>query len=332
MDILSWAIPAVAAVAAAVAAILAVMCMPGRSYRGLLPPLTAEEETIRAGLRRHVRALAAEIGERHIWHDGSLAAAADYIEGALAVAGLTVTRQRFTVRGVEVANVIGELGSPHPDAEVTVVGAHYDSVIGTVGANDNASGVAALLELARLLAVRPLARRVRFVAFANEEPPFFLSSEMGSRQYAQRCRDARENVVAMLALETMGCYSDRRYSQSYPFPLGLFYPRTGNFIAFVGNLRSRALVRRCVRAFRRHAAFPSEGAAAPGYLPGVFWSDHWSFWRAGYRALMVTDTAPFRYGYYHLAGDTPEKVDYARLARVVTGLAGVIEELGRNQE
>lgn len=327
MDVLAVGALAAVVVVVTVAGVCAITCMPGRSHRGSLPPLTAPEETIRTGLRRHVETLAAAIGERHIWNDGSLAAAADYVERALAAAGLPVTRQRFAVRGVEVANVVGEIGAARPDREVVVVGAHYDSVIGTVGANDNASGVAALLELARLLADRPLARQVRLVAFANEEPPFFLSSDMGSRQYARRCREGRDRVVAMLALETMGCYSDRRFSQSYPFPFGLFYPRTGNFIAFVGNLRSRALVRRCVGAFRRHAAFPSEGTAAPGYLPGVFWSDHWAFWREGYRALMVTDTALFRYGYYHLAGDTPEKIDYARLARVVTGLAGVIEEL-----
>lgn len=327
MDVLAVGALAAVVVVVTVAGVCAITCMPGRSHRGSLPPLTAPEETIRTALRRHVETLAAAIGERHIWNDGSLAAAADYVERALAAAGLPVTRQRFAVRGVEVANVVGEIGAARPDREVVVVGAHYDSVIGTVGANDNASGVAALLELARLLADRPLARQVRLVAFANEEPPFFLSSDMGSRQYARRCREGRDRVVAMLALETMGCYSDRRFSQSYPFPFGLFYPRTGNFIAFVGNLRSRALVRRCVGAFRRHAAFPSEGTAAPGYLPGVFWSDHWAFWREGYRALMVTDTALFRYGYYHLAGDTPEKIDYARLARVVTGLAGVIEEL-----
>jgi len=327
VELLAWVVPTLAAIALAVGGICAITCMPGRSHRGSLPPLTAPEEAIRTALRRHVETLATAIGERHIWHDGSLAAAADYVEGVLAAAGLPVTRQRFTVRGVEVANVVGEIGPARPGREIVVVGAHYDSVIGTVGANDNASGVAALLELARLLAGRPLERQVRLVAFANEEPPFFLSSEMGSRQYARRCRAGRDRVVAMLALETMGCYSDRRFSQSYPFPFGLFYPRTGNFIAFVGNLRSRALVRRCVGAFRRHAAFPSEGTAAPGYLPGVFWSDHWAFWREGYRALMVTDTALFRYGHYHLAGDTPEKVDYARLARVVNGLRGVIEEL-----
>ncbi len=332
MHRMTWVALALVAVVAAGVTISAVTWMPGRSHRGPLLPLTEAEDLIRIGLRRHVRTLASDIGERHLWHEGSMAAAADYVHAAFATAGLAVSEQRFTVRGCEVANVIGEAGPPHPDGELVVVGAHYDSVIGTVGANDNASGVAVLLELARLLGPRPLGRQLRFVAFANEEPPFFLSWEMGSRQYARRCRERRERLVAMLALETMGCYSDRRFSQSYPFPFGLFYPRTGNFIAFVGNLRSRALVRRCLRSFRGHAAFPSEGTAAPGYLPGVFWSDHWAFWREGYQALMVTDTALFRYGYYHLAGDTPEKIDYARLARVVGGLAHVIEDLAGGGE
>ena len=336
---MSWLLLTLAGVTLAGGSICAAIHMPGKSHRGRLAPLTGTEEAIRTGLRRHVHVLAGEIGERHIWNPGSLAAAADYVRGAFAAAGIAAIDEPYAVREVEVSNVIAEIGSGDPTGEIVVVGAHYDSVIGTVGANDNASGVAALLELARLLVGRPLARRGRFVAFANEEPPFFLTLEMGSRRHAQGCRARRERVVAMLTLETMGCYSDRRLSQSYPFPFGLFYPRTGNFIAFVGNLRSRALVRRCVSAFRRCAAFPSEGTAAPGDLPGVFWSDHWAFWREGYPALMVTDTALFRYGYYHLAGDTPEKVDYGRLARVVAGLAHVIEELAgveesgdRNQE
>lgn len=322
-----WLLPAGLAMAAVAAAVGVAVRMPGRSHRGALAPLGDGERTVREGLRHHVQVLASDIGERHVWNAGSLDAAAGYVRRCFSGAGMTVTEERFTVRGAEVANVIAEVEPSAPDAETVIVGAHYDSVVGTVGANDNASGVAALLELARLLAGRPRRRRIRFVAFVNEEPPFFLTSEMGSRRHARRCRERGERVRAMLALETVGCYSDRRFSQSYPFPFGLFYPRTGNFVAFVGNLRSRALVRRCVGTFRRHAAFPSEGTAAPGYLPGVFWSDHWSFWREGYPALMVTDTALFRYGYYHLAGDTPEKLDYGRLARVVAGLAQVVEEL-----
>ncbi|MEA3275961.1 MAG: M28 family peptidase, partial [Pseudomonadota bacterium] len=201
--------------------------------------------------------------------------------------------------------------------------------IGSPGANDNGSGVAAVLELARLLAGRALARTVRFVAFVNEEPPFSYTPEMGSLVHARAARDRGDRIQAMLSLETIGHYSDRPGSQRYPYPLSLFYPDTADFIGFVGNLGSRQLVRSAVQSFRRHAFFPSEGAAVPAWVKGVGWSDHWSFWQAGYPAIMVTDTAFFRYAHYHSAGDTPEKIDYARTARVVEGLASVIADFAQ---
>ena len=163
--------------------------------------------------------------------------------------------------------------------------------------------------------------------FVDEEPPFFKSGEMGSRKYARRAKERGENVVAMFSLETIGYYSDRPGSQHYPPPIGLFYPDTGNFIGFVSNLGSRSLLHEVIASFRRHAQFPSEGLAAPAFIPGVDWSDHWSFWDEGYPALMVTDTAPYRYPYYHLAADTPDKVDFDRLARVVSGLRATLPDL-----
>ena len=195
---------------------------------------------------------------------------------------------------------------------------------GSPGADDNASGVAALLELARLLAGTALPRTVRFVAFANEEAPFFYGDEMGSNLYAARAHAQGERIEAMLSLETVGYFTDQPGSQRYPFPFSLFYPDTGNFIGFVGNLSSRRLVRRVIGAFRVSTAFPSEGVAAPSGMEGVHWSDHWSFWEAGYPAIMVTDTAPFRYPHYHTATDTPEQLDYTGLARVTGGLAEVV--------
>jgi hypothetical protein len=131
----------------------------------------------------------------------------------------------------------------------------------------------------------------------------------------------------MLSLETIGFFSDVAGSQHYPFPFGLLYPRTGNFIAFVGNIASRALVRRSIAAFRQHTAFPSEGVAAPGWMTGIGWSDHWAFWQEGYPAVMVTDTALFRYAPYHTHADTPVQINYERMARVVAGLARVITAL-----
>jgi hypothetical protein len=304
-----------------------VTAMPGTPHRGVLPPLSAGLWQVRDRLQRHVEMLAGEIGERHVWRLGALEEAAQYIEDELGRAGYHVASQSYQALHAAVRNVHAEVPGHERADEIVVLGAHYDSVVGCPGANDNASGVAALIELARLAAGRRFACTVRFVAFVNEEPPFYFTGSMGSRVYARQSRAQGDRIVAMLSLETMGCYSDRRGSQRYPFPFGLLYPRTGNFIAFVGNMRSRALVRRCVGAFRRAARFPSEAAAAPGYLPGVFWSDHWSFWREGYRAVMVTDTAPFRYPHYHTAADTPAQVDYERLARVVDGLTGVVNEL-----
>jgi hypothetical protein len=145
--------------------------------------------------------------------------------------------------------------------------------------------------------------------------------------YARRARQRNERIVAMLSLETVGYYSDAPQSQHYPFPLSWFYPSTGDFIGFVGNIGSRQLVRRALGAFRRTTPFPSEGAALPGGMTGVDWSDQWSFWHEGYPALMVTDTALYRYKHYHGQRDTPDKLDYDRLARVVTGLGRVVAEL-----
>ena len=194
-------------------------------------------------------------------------------------------------------------------------------------ANDNGTGVAALLVLARRLKGSSLKRTVRFVAFANEEPPHFQTDAMGSLVYARACKTAGDNVVAMLSLETMGYFSDDAGSQAYPFPLSVFYPDVGNFIGFVGDLSSRALVHEVIGLFRRGVDFPSEGAALPASIPGVGWSDHWSFWQVGFPAVMITDTAPFRYPHYHTPEDTPDKVDFARLAHVVVGLDGVIVKL-----
>lgn len=303
--------------------------MPGKSFSGPFDPLVSEEHEIEASLRRDVTALAGDIGERSVHRGGGLAAAADYIDKALASAGYAPTRQPYTVRGMACDNV--EVTRPGGDLarEIVVIGAHYDSVAGTVGANDNASGVAALLSLARRFARVSSRRTLRFVAFANEEPPYFQTEEMGSLVYARAAKARGDDIVAMISLETLGYYSDDAGSQKYPPPLGLAYPSTGNFVGFVGDTASRDLVRRVVGSFRQHARFPSEGAAVPGLLPGIGWSDHWAFWQAGYPAVMVTDTAPFRYPHYHTREDTPDKLKYDRLARVVVGIARVIEDLVR---
>ena len=208
-----------------------------------------------------------------------------------------------------------------------IVGAHYDSVSGTVGANDNATGVAATLELARWLQGSHLRRTIRFVFFVNEEPPYFQTGQMGSRVYARKLKHDGVPVSAMISLETIGYYSDAPGSQKYPPLLNLLYPSHGDFIAFVGNSKSRDVVRRATRAFRESAKFPSEGIAAPANWPGIGWSDQWSFWQEGWPGIMVTVPLHFGIPYYHTSFDTADKVDFDRMARVVDGLRNVVASL-----
>jgi len=323
----AWAIRLAILPLVMLAGIWFVTGMPGSSWSGPLSPLTEREQQLHDNLKRHVDILAGQIGERNVWHPGAMTAAAGYIRDTLEAVGYTVTTQPFTSLGVEVSNIEAVLPGHGAADETIVVGAHYDSVANSPGAGDNASGVAVMLELARLLAGSTLPRTVRFVAFANEEAPFFYGDEMGSNRYAARAQAQGERITAMLSLETMGYFTDQPGSQRYPFPFSLFYPDRGNFIGFVGDLASRPLVRQAIGAFRKAAAFPSEGVAAPAGMEGIHWSDHWSFWQAGYPAIMVTDTAPFRYPYYHSVDDTPEQLDYAGLARVTGGLAAVVGEL-----
>jgi hypothetical protein len=305
--------------------------MPGRSHRGLLPPADDELIQLAAGLRRHVTHLAEAIGERNVLNrPGKLAQTADYIEAEFVGVGYEVKRQEYEVSGTTCCNLEVEIpGTTMPD-ELVIVGAHYDSVQGSPGANDNASGVAAILSLAHSFAGAPGDRTLRFVAFVNEEKPFAHTEQMGSWVYARRCRERDEKVVAMISLETIGYYSDEPDSQKYPPPVGLLYPSTGDFIALVGNTRYGWLVRQVVAAFRRSEPFPSEGGALPETIPNIGFSDHWSFWQEGYPAMMVTDTANFRYLYYHSPQDTVDKVDFEKTARVVRGLGRVIGTLVEN--
>ena len=301
--------------------------MPGKSFTGPLPALTSQQVALRDSLRRDVEVIAGRIGVRNLYRYDNLTAAMQFIEDAAAQAGYEVERQTFEAGGKQCVNLAVEIAGTSRADEIVVIGGHYDSVPGCPAANDNATGVAATLALARAFANRSPQRTLRFVWFVNEEPPYFQSAQMGSWVYAKACRDRDENIVAMISLETIGYYSDAPNSQHYPFPFGLLYPSTADFIAFVGNVSSRALVRETVASFRRHAQFPSEGAAVPGWITGVGWSDHWAFWQEGYPALMVTDTAPFRYAHYHAPSDTPDKLDYDRFARVVDGMAGVVGDL-----
>ena len=286
------------------------------------PPAPSDaDRALAVELRRDVEQLCVN-GPRNVYAPENLAGAATYVERALG----KVERQTYEADGAQVANLIHEIRGSD---EIVIIGAHYDSVGGSPGADDNASGVAALLALARRFKDVKTTRTLRFVAFVNEEPPHFQTRAMGSWQYARRCRERNENVVAMLSLETIGYYDDRPGSQQYPPPLGAFYPNRGNFIGFAANVGSRALVNRCARVFRAKARVPAESASVPEVIPQIGWSDQWSFWQFGYKALMVTDTAPFRNPHYHTTHDTPETLDYERLAMVVDGLHAVVLDLAQ---
>lgn len=278
-------------------------------------------------LRADIETLAIDIGPRHLWRFGSLERTADFVERGLAAAGYQVERQTYHVDGKPVSNLEARLeGTGMPD-ESLVVGAHYDTIEGCPGANDNGTGVAAVLDLARRFAGRPQPRTLRFVAFVNEEPPYFQGPRMGSHVYAMAARARGDRIAGMLSMETIGYYSDERGSQQFPAPLSTMFPDVGNFIGIVGNQHSKDFLERVRAAFAAHSDFPVQAAALPPDVPGVGWSDHWSFWEAGYPAVMVTDTAPFRYPWYHTPHDTVDKLSFGRLAAVVDGFEPVIRSL-----
>lgn len=279
-------------------------------------------------LRADVTAIAS--APHNIAHYAALEAAARHIETALAAAGYAPVAQIYEADGVAVRNieVVLEPAGANGDTPTIVIGAHYDSPDDSPGANDNGTGVAAALELARRLSgFTPRAARLRVVFWVNEELPYGKTPDMGSWRHAKALKDSGERVTGMIALETLGYFSDTPGSQQFPFPFGLVYPDTGNFIAFVGLPGSRAFTHRVTRSFRRGSSFPSIGGVAPGSIPGIDLSDHWAYHQFGYPALMVTDTAPFRNPYYHATDDLPGTVDYTSLARITAGLEALIRDL-----
>jgi hypothetical protein len=306
--------------------------MPGYSFTGPLPPPTPEENRLAENLRRHVHVLSVDIGRRHVGEYPHLVRAAAYLESTLTDMGYPVTSQRWLVGKKEVRNLEVTLrGTAHPD-DLILMGAHYDSARESPAADDNGSGVAALLELARSLKGHPAPRTLRLVFFVNEEPPFFAGPGMGSWQYAQAARARNDHIRAMIALDSIGRFCDEPNSQHYPAPLAKHYPSTGNFIAFVSRSEDVDLVRSSLAAFRNAVPFPSEGAALPAMFPGVWYSDHWSFWQFRYPAIFVTDTAFNRYKEYHTPNDTIDHVDFLRLARVTRGLRAVLLALAADPD
>ena len=305
------------------------MQLPGKQHTGPLPAATIEEDDLARRLNTHVVAIAST--PHNVKHYAALEAAARYIEGVLQGSGYTVRPQIFTADGRSVRNVevVREPKTAAAKPPTLVIGAHYDSYDIAPGANDNGTGTAGVLELARLLKDwTPREVRLRFVLFVNEEPPYYRTDDMGSLRYARMLYEQGEDVRGMINLETIGSFSDKPGSQEYFWPLNGVLPDKADFIAVVGLTRSRAFQHEVVASFRKHTAFPLVGITGSDLLvPGIGWSDHWSFRRYGYPAIMLTDTAPFRYPYYHTPEDTPEKISYGMLARIVKGVERVIREL-----
>jgi Zn-dependent M28 family amino/carboxypeptidase len=287
-------------------------------------PITSER------LRTHIEYLAGTLGERSVRRPEALQAAADYVARVWAEQGYAVEEHVYPAAGVPCRNLEATRAGVERPQEILLLGAHYDTVAGSPGANDNGSGVAALLEIAGVFAEARPARSLRFVAFVNEEPPFFMTRAQGSMVYAREARARGDDIRLMVALETMGYYDERPGSQDYPPLFRYFHPDRGNFLGLVSDFASRHALRRLVEAFKAASDFPLEHSVAPRFVPGVAWSDHRSFWRQGYPAVMATDTAFYRYRHYHSPLDTPDKLAYPAFARATDGLARAVAALAES--
>jgi len=277
-----------------------------------------KKKVVIENLYEHVKYLSVNVGERHVWKEGSLDEAAEYVESILQGSGYIVRRQTYSCYGKSVSNLITQ--KTGIDDGMVVIGAHYDTIPGTPGADDNASAVAGLLELARLHKESLNRKCLTFVVFVNEEPPCFASHHMGSMVYAKQLRDEKVSVYVMISLEMIGYFRPESI-QHYPLPgMGLFYPKTADFIGVVGNFRSSKYVSLLKKGIKRHSAIDAQALVAPEFFGGINLSDNYSFWRHGYRAVMVTDTSFFRNRHYHQETDTIDTLNFDSMAEVVKGL------------
>lgn len=306
--------------------------LPGERYTGALPALSHDEREIAAQLRTHIVAIAST--PHNTDHPAAYEKAAQYIETTLQDLGYPVARQQFDIPGHRVRNIYVRLLTQNAPAatppKVLVIGAHYDSAFDAPGANDNGTGTALVLELARLL--KDLSRpryEIHLVLFANEEPPWWGTGHMGSVHYAKAMRAENRSLIGMISLETLGAFSDEPGSQSYPFPLGPGFPGKANFIAFVALPRARTFLHEMIGSFREHTKFPTIGGVGPSFIDGLAWSDHAAFEEEGFPGLMITDTALYRYAHYHKPTDTPDKIDFERLARITKGIELAVRDIAR---
>ena len=279
-------------------------------------------------LHRHVRQLTVDIGSRSVYEYDKLEATKQYILSRLKAYGYVPSLQTYSYSGKQYSNIIASIkGVRHPD-EAVIIGAHYDTVYGTPGADDNASAVAILLEISRALKRFSPDRTLRLIFFAIEAPPVFRSEHMGSYVYAKEAKARNENIKSMISLEMLGYYANEKGGQTFPFPMmSLIYPSTPNFIAVVGNLSSRNLVRKVKNSLMASSRIPVETLSAFSFVPGVDFSDHRSFWKMGYPAVMITDTAFYRNPNYHTETDTIDTLDFDKMSDLLRGLIRAAKDL-----
>lgn len=290
----------------------------------VIPPAPQTREMF---LYMHVEHLAVKIGSRSVFEYDKITAAKEYLLSCLNGMGYAPMLQNFSYQDRIFSNIVVSIRGKTQPERIVLIGAHYDTVAGTPGADDNASAVAILLEMCRLLKNYVPKLTLKMVFFALEEPPIFRTEFMGSAFYAQAAKKKQENIAAMISLEMLGYYSDQEGGQSYPIPLmGLMYPSTPNFIAVVGNMSSRGLVNRVAASLRKTGGVPVEALATVGFVPGVDFSDHRSFWKMGWPAVMITDTAFYRNPNYHTEMDTIDTLDFNRMSSLLKGIV----EMARN--
>jgi hypothetical protein len=294
-------------------------------------PVAVQPQAGEMPLYGHVEHLSVRIGSRSVYEYDKLNAAKEYILLSLKAMGHAPALQDYSYDGRMFSNIIVSIpGKTHPE-EIVLIGAHYDTVAGTPGADDNASAVALLLEMCRQLKQEQPARTLRLVFFTLEEPPVFRSKFMGSAVHAKEAVKRRENITAMISLEMLGYYRDRNNAQSFPLPLmSLIYPTTPDFVAVVGNLSSRGLVNNIATSLRKSGGIGVETLATFSFIPGIDFSDHRSFWKEGYPAAMITDTAFYRNPNYHTENDTIDTLNFAGMNALLQALIQMAKDLSQH--
>lgn len=281
-----------------------------------------------ARLYEHVRHLSVRIGSRSFYEYGNMEEAKKYIRSTLEGMGYRPEMQDYLYDGKTFSNIIVTIGGTRKPWGTVIIGAHYDTVPGTPGADDNASAVAVLLEMCRSLKKDAPSRTLKLIFFVLEEPPHYNTKVMGSAVYARAAKARGEDIHIMLSLEMVGYFSDKEGGQSFPLPLmGLIFPTTPNFLAVVGDWGSRGLVKKIKSSVEKSSGIPVETLSTSPYVPGVALSDHNSFWKEGYPAAMVTDTAFYRNPNYHSSRDTIDTLNFQKMTGVLRGLVQAARDL-----